>query len=78
MNRELLQRALESMDHCALNPMYQKTMDALRAELAKPEPVEVGWIDLKNGILCNRWMTDGLESGKYRLLAERIDDATTE
>ena len=74
-SRKLLIRALDVIEDHMVDTGDWALADDIRAELAKPEPVECGWIELKNGILCNRWETDGLESGKYRLLAERIDDA---
>jgi hypothetical protein len=49
-------------------------MMEIREELAKPEPVECGWIEQKNGILYNGWKMADIRDGKYRLIAERIDD----
>jgi hypothetical protein len=73
--RELLHWALNAMEDCRMVDVADwDLLDEIRAELAKPEPVVRGWIELKNGILTNRWMTDGLESGRYNLYAVRLDD----
>ena len=73
MNSELLRRALD-----ALWDMYRPCdldlMEEIRAELAKPEPEVIGWVEVINGVLTNRWSQIDLPIGKYRLLAERIDN----
>ena len=45
--RELLQMAFDALDlRCGSNADEQKVLiPALRAELAKPEPVPTGWYD---------------------------------
>jgi hypothetical protein len=74
MSRELLQRALDVIDDHMVDTGDWALADDIRAELAKPEPVECGWIEPRNGVLFNGWSLDGITDGKYRLLAERIDD----
>jgi hypothetical protein len=75
MSRELLQRALDALEECRLADYGDLTLtDEIRAELQKPEPVERGWIDTRHSILYNGWVTDNLGTGKYKLLAVRIDD----
>jgi len=76
MNRALLQRALEAFEEMRLMDTmdYWGLMDEIRAELAKPEPEVIGWVEVINGVLTNRWSQIDLPIGKYRLLAERVDD----
>jgi hypothetical protein len=76
MNRELLQRMLKLIDEIDVS-CYQfgRVLERdIRAELAKPEPVECGWVAIVNGVLTNCWNNPDLPEGTHKLLAVRIDD----
>jgi hypothetical protein len=73
--RELLQRALDALEECRLADYGDLTLtDEIRAELAKPNPVECGWVAIVNGVLTNCWNNPDLPEGTHKLLAVRIDD----
>jgi hypothetical protein len=78
MNREFLCRALAVLGQVRPTDHFNFDLeDDIRAELAKPEPVECGEVEVIQGYPFGllRNMLQILPDGKYRLLAERIDDA---
>jgi hypothetical protein len=79
MNRELLQRAMyaiEQVRSCEISDF--DLLEDIRTELAKPGPVDHQHIVIKNGRQVFGYTKKQLPDGTYRLLAERIDDATPE
>ena len=78
MNRErkLLQRAIDALEMPSTS-VYREGSELIadiRAELAKSEPVECGWVAIVNGVLTNCWNNPDLPEGTHKLLAVRIDD----
>jgi len=72
MNRELMQRALEAVEKTYFP---SRLADELRAELAKPAPIECGTLEIRLNIPFNTWDFSKLEEGgNYRLFAVRCDD----
>ena len=74
--RELLEKAvdeLEILEYRARLGNGELIAD-IRAELQKPEPVECGWLDVRSDVFLNGWKLDDITDGKYRLLAEEIND----
>ncbi len=59
MNRELLEQALDALKDCLGNgdcadfAKVMSCMNALRAELAKPEPEPVAFLDKRDGCLLS-------------------------
>lgn len=74
MSREILQRALDALDYEFENELFRTLLKDIRAELQKPELVECGRIVVQKDVFMNRWKLDTITDGKYRLLAEKIDD----
>ena len=76
MSRELLKRALHALEVHQIEAYIEGPylIAEIRTELAKPEPEVIGWVEVINGVLTNRWSQIDLPIGKYRLLAERVDD----
>jgi hypothetical protein len=73
--RELLQRALAVLGQVRLTDHFDFDLeDDIRAELQKPEPCPVGWIEKQNGVFLSGWDLNDIENGKYKLYAVRIDD----
>jgi hypothetical protein len=73
--RKLLLRALDVLEEMRLTDCPDWELgDDIRAELEKPEPVECGWIDVRPEVFLNGWIPFSVEDGKYRLLAEKIQD----
>ena len=71
--------ALDALEECRRTGITDWDLpDVIRAELARPEPVVIGWVEVINGVLTYGWSPIDLPIGKCRLLAERIDDATPE
>jgi hypothetical protein len=77
--RKLLIRALAVLEEARLTDCPDWELgDDIRAELAKPEPVDHQHIVIKNGRQVFGYTKKQLPDGNYRLLAVRIDDATPE
>jgi hypothetical protein len=78
MSRELLQRALGALLYARDDgaDVGDELIADIRAELEKPEPVECGWVDVRPEVFLNGWIPFSVEDGKYRLLAEKIDETT--
>jgi hypothetical protein len=73
--RELLQRALAVLGQVHLTDHFDFDLeDDIRAELQKPEPVDFQAIEIEGGRLVFTFTRRNLPDGKYRLLAERIED----
>jgi hypothetical protein len=71
--RELLKRALAVLGQARLADIDDWLLfDEIRAELQKPEPVECGYVRFRHGSPYADF--DFLDDGKYRLLAERINN----
>jgi hypothetical protein len=83
MNCELLQEAVCALQNFlnsgfpdewddAVRQVNQDLIDRLEVEADKPEPIECGSLDVRPDVFLNSWKLDGIESGKYRLFAEKI------
>lgn len=77
--RELLQRMLKLIDEVDVScyPFGRDLERDIRAELQKPEPVKCGVLligpEYQSGYFIDCY-NNHFPGGKYRLLAERIDD----
>ena len=72
--RELLEKAvdeLEILEYRARLGNGELIAD-IRAELQRPEPLECGYITVRKGLQDRE--IDDMDDGKYRLLAENIND----
>jgi hypothetical protein len=70
--RELLRqclKALEEQDY----PWHEELIKGIRAELEKPEPIEVGHSHMLDGYCVHVWR-QAVPDGNYKLIAVRIDD----
>jgi hypothetical protein len=75
MNRELLQRARDALNASFIRGYEEEqTYLAICAELEKPEPVECGRVEVIKGYPFGLRAIRIFPDGKYRLLAEKIDD----
>lgn len=74
--RELLQLALEALAYHrdAGDCGCEELIVEINTELAKPEPVDCGWVSIVNGVLTNCWNNPDLPEGTHKILAVRIDD----
>jgi hypothetical protein len=72
--RELLQWALEALAYHrdAGDCGCEELIAEINAELQRPEPVECGYITVRKGLQDRE--IDDMDDGKYRLLAEKIED----
>jgi hypothetical protein len=73
--RELLEKAVDELERLEYRARLGngELITDIRAELQKPEPRLVGWIEKQNGVFMSGWDLNDIENGKHKMYAVRID-----